>query len=287
MTHDKLTDAEHFKLASALLPVVLQAGRIELSYFGNGVEVMSKSDSSPVTAADQEAEDVISRALSEICPDIPIVGEEAAAAGNIPDVGDRFFLVDPLDGTKDFIAGGDDFTVNIALVEKNEPVFGVVYQPPTGRLFITVARDKALEATVDAGAQCTSLDEIDTQAIRPRGANLTTDADIMVAISRSHPSQALEEQLNTQGLERRLKVGSSLKFCLLARGDADIYPRLTSISEWDTAAGHAIVTAAGGAVLQLDGGALYYGDRANKYRIQPFVAWANSSLISKYRFVAE
>ncbi len=282
-----MTDDEHFELASALLPVVLQAGQIELSYFGSHVEVASKTDSSPVTAADQEAEEIITRALSDICPDTPVIGEEAVAAGQIPATDDRFFLVDPLDGTRDFIAGGEDFTVNIALIDKLEPVFGVVYQPATGRLFMTVAKDRAIEADVAADAAVESIEEIDTRTIRARSSATSESANVSVAVSRSHPSAALEQQLSAQGLDHRLKVGSSLKFCLIARGDADIYPRLTSISEWDTAAGHAIVTAAGGAVLTLDGKPLRYGRRENKYRIQPFVAWADARLSARYSFVAE
>ena len=282
-----MTDAEHYDLASALIPVVLQAGRIELAYFGSNVEVASKSDSSPVTAADQEAEDIITRALTDICPEIPIIGEEAASAGNAPAAGDRFFLVDPLDGTRDFIAGGEEFTVNIALIADNEPVFGVVYQPPTGRLFITIGNNHAVEASVAADASAKSLNDIETKRIRPRSSAQTSVSDMTVAVSRSHPSKELEQQLSAQGLERRLKVGSSLKFCLLARGEADIYPRLTSISEWDTAAGHAIVSAAGGVVLNLHGGPLRYGDHENNYRIQPFVAWGDRDLAAQYRFSAE
>lgn len=282
-----MTEAEHYELASALIPVVLHAGRVELSYFGSDVRVASKSDSSPVTAADQEAEEIITRALSEICPDIPIVGEEAAAAGQAPIAGDRFFLVDPLDGTKDFIAGGDEFTVNIALVEQKQPIFGVVYQPRTGRLFTTVGSDAAVEANVAAESTVKSLTDIGTQPIHPRSPDQTSRSTITVAVSRSHPSAELEHQLSSQGLDDRLKVGSSLKFCLLARGEADIYPRLTSISEWDTAAGHAIVAAAGGTVLKLDGQPLYYGDQASGYRIQPFVAWANADLTKRYQFTPE
>ncbi|MEM9355745.1 MAG: 3'(2'),5'-bisphosphate nucleotidase CysQ [Pseudomonadota bacterium] len=282
-----MIDAEHYELASALLPVVLQAGQIELGYFGSDVKIASKTDSSPVTAADQEAEEIITRTLSDVCSDIPVIGEEAVAAGQVPAVNDRFFLVDPLDGTRDFIAGGEDFTVNIALIVQSEPVFGIVYQPPTGRLFMTVANDRAIEAHVAADAKVSSLEELDARTIKTKSSADRDQAGISVAISRSHPSAALEQQLSAQGLDHRLKVGSSLKFCLVARGDADIYPRLTSISEWDTAAGHAIVTAAGGAVLTLGGKPLHYGSRENKYRIQPFVAWADPVLTTEYYFVAE
>jgi len=216
-----MTEDEHRALASALIPVVLEAGRVELSYFRKDVRIESKSDNSPVTTADQEAEEIITRALSKICPDIPVVGEEAAAAGAIPVIGDRFFLVDPLDGTRDFISGGEDFTVNIALIEKSQPVFGVVYQPPTGRLFISVASNVAHEAKVSADSDAGSLDEISSSPIKPHSAEDIQQSEPSVAISRSHPSPTLEKQLNAQGLTKRVQVGSSLKFCLVARGAAE------------------------------------------------------------------
>ena len=282
-----MTEDEHQALASALIPVVLEAGRVELSYFRSSIEIESKSDNSPVTAADQEAEEIISQALSKICPNIPVVGEEAAAAGAAPVVEDRFFLVDPLDGTRDFISGGEDFTVNIALIEQSQPVFGVVYQPPTGRLFISVGSHSAREAKVCADSSARSLDEISSHRIKSRSANSVEHSEISVAISRSHPSPTLEKQLSAQGLMKRVQVGSSLKFCLVARGEAEIYPRLTSISEWDTAAGHAILTAAGGAVLGLEGEPLAYGNHQNGYRIKPFVAWSDPLLKTRYSFAAD
>lgn len=282
-----MTEDERRELASALIPVVLEAGRVELSYFRNDIEIGSKSDNSPVTAADQEAEEIITRALSKICPNIPVVGEEAAAAGAAPAIRDRFFLVDPLDGTRDFISGGEDFTVNIALIEQSQPVFGVVYQPPTGRLFISVASNIAHEAKVCAASGARSLDEISSSPIEAHYADEIEQSEISVAISRSHPSPTLEKQLNAQGLTKKVQVGSSLKFCLVARGEADIYPRLTSISEWDTAAGHAILTAAGGAVLDLQGAALAYGNHENGYRISPFVAWSDPLLATRYSFTSD
>ncbi|MGI9426300.1 MAG: 3'(2'),5'-bisphosphate nucleotidase CysQ [Hyphomicrobiaceae bacterium] len=276
-----LSDREHRDLAQALLPVTLQAGAVEMKYFRTGVDVATKVDQTPVTIADQEAEALIASALQDIRPDIPIVGEEAASAGALPPSSSTYFLVDPLDGTRDFIAGREEFTVNIALVVAGQPVLGVVYQPPTGRLFMTVASDQALEAIVPVDENISSLDQITASRI----ATVAADQDnIRVAVSRSHRSAKLDAKLDQLNFSQRLKSGSSIKFCLVARGDADVYPRLTSISEWDTAAGHAIVTSAGGAVVGLDGQPLAYANVEGGYRVAPFVVWGEPDLAKIYSF---
>ena len=265
-----MQDAEHRALAGGLLPAVLRAGAVELGYFRNGVAVETKRDDSPVTAADREAEELITAALARLRPDIPVIGEEAVSAGITPQTDGTFFLVDALDGTRDFISGRPEFTVNIALVVDHVPLFGVVYQPPTGRLFMTLAGDCAIEAEIAADAADTvSLDRLASHRIATR---VPDTGDMVVAVSRSHPSSQLDRKLSELGIERRIEVGSSLKFCLVARGEADVYPRLTSISEWDTAAGHAVVSAAGGAVLTLDAAPLLYGQSSGSHRVAPFVA---------------
>jgi len=276
-----MQDDAHKALAEALLPVVLRAGAIELDYFRNGVEVETKDDNSPVTAADREAEAVIDEALARICPDIPIIGEEAASEGRLPQIEDTFFLVDPLDGTRDFVAGRSDFTVNIALVVAGQPLFGVVYQPQPGRLFISTGRARAIEANVNPDAGLTRLDQLAAKQIRTRPPDR---ARLKVAVSRSHRSSQLDDKLRQLGIKDRLEAGSSLKFCLVARGDADLYPRLTSISEWDTAAGHAILQAAGGAVLGLDNDPLQYGNAGKGYRVAPFVGWGHRRLADDILF---
>ena len=278
-----MNDKEHRQLAERLLSVVLEAGRVELKYFGTAVDVATKSDASPVTAADQEAEDIITGALQNYLPDVPVVGEEAASAGNLPKSADTFFLVDPLDGTRDFIAGRDEFTVNVALIVNRQPLFGVVYQPAAERLFMTIAADAAIEARVAADSGVTSLSELDAKPISVVNAD-PDSSNIRVAVSRSHPSKDLNDKLTELGLNGRVQVGSSLKFCLVANGEADVYPRLISISEWDTAAGHAIVTAAGGAVLTTSGEPLLYGNEDAGYRISPFVAWGQPDLAKRYPF---
>ena len=266
---------DHAAMAEALLPVVLAAGAVELRYFKSGVAVETKDDDSPVTAADREAEDIISEALARHYPDIPVVGEEAASDGRLPAVEGTFFLVDPLDGTRDFVAGRDEFTVNVALVVDYQPLFGAVYQPRTERLFLTLAGDRAIEAKVSATSGCSRLDQLTATRLATREPD---PAALKVAVSQSHPSSQLESKLRQLGIRQRLQAGSSLKFCLVARGDADIYPRLTSISEWDTAAGQAVLQAAGGAVSGLDNCNLAYGNADKAFRVAPFVAWGRTSL---------
>ena len=270
-----MQDSEHRQLATAILPLMLDAGAVIMSYFRGVTAVETKADDSPVTAADREAEELIAAGLAQLMPDIPVIGEEAASLGNLPAAAARFFLVDPLDGTRDFIAGRKDFTVNIALVEDQTPVFGAVYQPATGRFFSTVTNSHVIEANVAPGSAVASIEALDGQPIHTRQPD---PDDLVVAVSHSHHTGALDDCLRRLGIRRRVSVGSSLKFCLVARGEADVYPRQISISEWDTAAGHAIVAAAGGAVVALDGSPLKYGNAAGNYRIAPFVAWGAPEL---------
>lgn len=268
---------DHNRLADALLAAVLSAGQAILHHRRAGVAVETKSDASPMTAADREAEAIITDALAAIEPGVPVVAEEAASMGAVPEIGAAFFLVDPLDGTREFIAGGDDFTVNIGLVIDRVPQFGMVYAPALGRLFATTGDTCAVEAVVPAAALATSL-----AALRP--ASICTrqpDPQRLTAVaSRSHRSPDLERFLAKMPVSEHKSIGSSLKFCLVARGEADIYPRVGPTSEWDTAAGHAIVTAAGGTVTMLNGTPLSYGRAAARYRNPDFVAWGRRSLLT-------
>ncbi|HEY6335691.1 MAG TPA: 3'(2'),5'-bisphosphate nucleotidase CysQ [Alphaproteobacteria bacterium] len=212
-----------------------------------------KADASPVTAADHEAEALIVQGLAALTPDIPIVAEEAMARGTCPAIADRFWLVDPLDGTKEFINRIGDFTVNIALIEAGTPVLGVVHIPVSGESFAAAGRGAATRRK-RGGA---------VQSIAAR----TPHADgVVVLTSRFHADQRkldafLEECPAMQGRKvRECKVaGSALKFCLIAAGEADLYPRLGPTMEWDTAAGHALILGAGGSVETLDGNPLRYG----------------------------
>ncbi|MFL6735036.1 MAG: 3'(2'),5'-bisphosphate nucleotidase CysQ, partial [Sphingomicrobium sp.] len=213
-----------------------------------GFEVDFKADRSPVTEADRAAEAVILHALSRAAPGVPVIAEEEVAAGRVPVHGEDYFLVDPLDGTKEFARGGDDYTVNIGLIMGGVPVLGVIFAPATGRLHSGVVR---LGAELAEGGNRRDI------RVRERG-----PSPVAVA-SKSHLNQATIDYLESAvGSCERVSVGSSLKFCLVAEGVADIYPRLSPTSEWDTAAGHAILLAAGGRVDGTDGSALRYGKKA-------------------------
>lgn len=264
-------------LADRLLPAVLAAGRLEIEYFKSGTAVLRKSDTSPVTIADQEAEAIIHSALAIAAPGIPVVAEEAAAAGHVPEIGDTFFLVDPLDGTKSFISGNPDFTVNIALIEHGRPTFGVVYAPATGRMFAALGPHTAIEASVRPDADCSGFDDIGARQIFTRQPDMR---NLAAVASRTHGAAEAEAFLLRCNVKQRRNIGSSLKFCLVARGDADLYPRFGSIYEWDTAAGHAVLQAAGGAVTLFDGSELPYGKVDKLFRNPDFIAWGRPELIT-------
>ncbi|MDQ0457122.1 3'(2'),5'-bisphosphate nucleotidase CysQ [Rhizobium paknamense] len=246
----------------------LLAGREIMAVFHHGATVRSKEDASPVTEADERAEAVILSHLAAAFGDIPVVAEEAVAAGHIPATeSGRFILVDPLDGTKEFIRKSNDFTVNIALVEDGVPTLGVVYAPASGVLY-SGGSDGAEKVAVSA-----DFEILHRQPIKARQ---TLSPPVAVA-SRSHAGPETEAFLAARAIRDTRSVGSSLKFCLVAEGDADVYPRYGRTMEWDTAAGDAVLRAAGGMTLTLGGTPLLYGKRkqaedsdfANPF----FIAW--------------
>jgi 3'(2'), 5'-bisphosphate nucleotidase len=248
--------------------LALEAGKAILEVYHAGPSVAYKQDASPVTEADERAEAIIVAGLKAAFPDIPVVAEEAAAAGDIPDVsGSRFFLVDPLDGTKEFINRRDDFTVNIALIDDGVPVAGIVYAP---------ARNVAYTGIDGRAEKLTIAEDFAITAREQIGCRAAVEALTAVA-SRSHNSPETEAFLIERGITATKSVGSSLKFCMLAEGAADVYPRFGRTMEWDTAAGDAVLRAAGGITLDLNDKAFRYGktqqghdsDFANGH----FVAW--------------
>ena len=268
-------DIDHRGLAEALLGAVLEAGAVEMRHYRAGVSVETKADESPVTAADREAEAILVAALGSVAPGIPIVAEEAVAAGVIPDMGARFFLVDPLDGTREFINRRDEFTVNIALAVAGRPVFGIVYAPALSDLYVTLGPARAARARIDPASKSRTLAACGFADIRTR---VPDPARLTAVASRSHMNPDTEAYLAGYQVAERRDAGSSLKFCVIARGDADIYPRLGPTMAWDTAAGHAVLLAAGGAVTGLDHSALAYGTRTgeapkDRLRNPNFVAW--------------
>jgi 3'(2'), 5'-bisphosphate nucleotidase len=264
-------------LVEALLPAVLAAGRIEMRHFKSGVEVSTKADTTPVTVADHEAEDVLTAALHHAMPGVPVIAEEAVAAGLIPATEDAFFLVDPLDGTRAFIKGSPEFTINIGLVVAQRPVFGIIYAPALNELYATVGPRESVEAEIAPDDTAETL----TSAKLTRLATREPDREALVAFaSRSHASQSTDEFLERLPIAEKRKASSSLKFCLIARGEADLYARLGQTSEWDTAAGHAILAAAGGCVTTLEGEPLLYGKRDGGFANPHFIAWGREPLLS-------
>jgi 3'(2'),5'-bisphosphate nucleotidase len=257
------------EIAARLIDPVLAAGAVEMRHYRAGFEVLHKADESPVTAADREAEAILLAALATIAPEIPVIAEEAVSEGRIPAIGRTFFLVDPLDGTREFIHKRGEFTVNVALIEDGVPVLGVVYAPAIGELYATPEPGKAVMMRVAEGCEALRAADCAFQPIRVRapGAQLTAVA------SRSHMTPETEAFLARYAIAERRDSGSSLKFCAIARGDADIYPRLAPTMEWDIAAGHAVLAAAGGSVTAPDGAPLRYGKADTGFRNGDFVAW--------------
>jgi 3'(2'), 5'-bisphosphate nucleotidase len=250
--------ADYRRLADELSTAAREAGEAILTIVRRGFEIESKQDTSPVTEADRAAELIILAALARAAPGVPVIAEEEVAAGRIPAHGDTYFLVDPLDGTKEFIRGGDDYTVNIGLIEDGAPKLGIVYSP---------ARETLHGGVVGNGAWMERRGGRSDIRTRPRGEKLVAVA------SKSHFTQNTADYLEAAvGICEHLSVGSSLKFCVVAEGQADIYPRLSPTSEWDTAAGHAVLLAAGGRVDGLEGKALGYGKTA--FLNRAFVATA-------------
>ena len=265
--HDQDTRA----LASVLVKVAREAGRAIMAHYRAPIAIELKSDASPVTAADREAEAIILEGLSKAAPGILVIAEEAMAATGLsalpsplPDV---FFLVDPLDGTKEFINARDEFTVNIALIERGAPVFGLVYAPALSVLYVTTGTGTASELRFDPAAP-----EREPNS-RPIRARLADTAALSVVASHSHMNTETKGYIDQYKVSELKNAGSSLKFCLLACGEADLYPRLGPTMEWDTAAGHAVLAAAGGTVSELDGRPLRYGNTGRRFLNPYFVAW--------------
>ncbi len=253
-----------------LLPILIDAAlaagaEIERIYC-EGCEVIEKEDGSPVTIADRHAEAIILEHLARAFPDIPVLAEEEAAAGRIPELGNLFFCVDPLDGTRGFVQRNGEFTVNIGLIENGAPIAGVIYAPDPKLLYYGAVGEGAFRVR-DGG---------DAEPIRPR----PRPAPGLTAVgSRSHADHGTGEKSAHLGIADFVASSSSLKFCLVAEGAADLYPRHGTTAEWDTAAGQAILEAAGGRVMALDEegretGPLTYGKADRRFLNPHFIAWS-------------
>lgn len=252
------------KTLKSLIPSVRQAGQVALEFYRADFTVTHKPDCTPVTEADVAVDQIIVPALRVAFPHVPVVSEERVSSFDSADGADRFFLVDPIDGTKEFVNGTDEFTINIALIEHGRPVGGIVYAPALGRLFLA-----------DIGGPSQELCERGSKTdIRVRGCD--DEGDLVALASRSHDTPATAEFLDNHAIKNRVAAGSSLKFCMLAAGKADIYPRFGPTMEWDTAAGHAVLAAAGGQVTTIDNQPLTYGKPG--FRNPDFIASSPQAL---------
>jgi len=238
-------------LVEPVVALARKAGNAILEVYATDFDVQAKADESPLTQADMASHRIIDAGLRQLTPDIPLISEESG----LPDFGERgqwqtYWLIDPLDGTKEFVNRNGEFTVNIALIEGHRPVFGVVHVP-VGQKTYTGCEGVGAAVREDGGT---------SRSIRVAGRSATP---VRVVGSRSHRGASLDAYLELLGEVEMLPMGSSLKFCVVAEGAADIYPRLGPTSEWDTAAAQAVVEQAGGAVLELDGQPLAYNAKAD------------------------
>lgn len=241
-----------------------EAGSEIYRIWKTGFTVDTKLDGSPVTIADQRAEAIIHAGLARLAPDTPVIAEEACAEGAPPTFGDRFFLVDPLDGTRGFSEGKPDYTVNIGLIENNQPTIGVIYAPSTGELYA---------AGFGAAWRSTCTPD-DAREVGPRFDLRVSDAAAPFRLvgSHSYSGPKFKAFASAVGARETTSASSSLKFCRVASGEADLYPRFGGLSEWDVAAGHAILVAAGGAVMRLDGSDIIYGRASDGFALDGLVA---------------
>jgi 3'(2'), 5'-bisphosphate nucleotidase len=267
--HPSALDAGRWdEIALSLAKAVLAAGPAVMEEYERGCEVASKDDGSPVTSADRRAEAVICECLASLIPALPVCAEESMSAGAQPEIADRFLLVDPLDGTREFLARNGEFTINAALIDRGVPVAGAVYAPAIHQLW--VGGETAFTCDAPVGADLP--DEKSRRQIRARRA----PERLVALVSRSHLDAQSDAFLKRLSISESLSAGSSLKFCLIAEGRGDVYPRFAPTMEWDTAAGDAVLRAAGGIVLDPEGRALSYGKADSGLRNGSFIAWGDA-----------
>lgn len=259
---------ERKRLLAGMVAAAADAGRYAFECAAAGVVARTKEDHSPVTDADEAAEAMIGERLAALLPGVPMIAEEAIASGRKIKAGGMFFLVDPIDGTREFIAKRAEYTVNIALLIDDTPALGVIYAPALNQLYAG-GDGSVFRMELAPGAAIESAPQTPIH-VRPRPKQLAA------TISRSHLDPATQAWLKKHDVSETVKTGSSIKFARVAEGAADVYPRLAPVSEWDIAAGHAILMAAGGSVRTPEGYPLHYGKRKEGYAVESFVAWGNA-----------
>jgi 3'(2'), 5'-bisphosphate nucleotidase len=263
----ELTEAS---LLDALTDIASQAGAAIMRVRRAGSTVRTKADASPVTEADDAAEAIILEGLAGILPGITIVSEEAASRSALPALQDTFILVDPLDGTREFIAGRDEFTVNIAIVQNGRPLTGIVGAPALDAIWRGATGRGSERLRLRPGTAANDAAERTPLRTRPH-----QGGPWRAMVSRSHADPETEQWLKRFAAVERMDCGSSVKFCRIAEGQADVYPRLGRTSEWDIAAGDAVLCAAGGVVLSLDGAPVQYGQVTRDLKVPSFIAWSD------------
>jgi 3'(2'), 5'-bisphosphate nucleotidase len=264
------TSTDEIAIADTLCRLALKAGAKALEIYATDFKTEHKEDASPVTEADRLGEEIILAGLAEMAPDIPVLAEESASEGNIPVLGDQFFLVDPLDGTREFVNRTGEFTVNIALIRDRRPVMGVVYAPAINRLYAGIVGQGAWAHDISDNGSLGPREPITARPLPKTG--------LIAVASRSHRSPETDNFLKGLDIADFAAAGSSLKFCLIAERKADIYPRLGRTMEWDTGAGQAVLEAAGGMVVVHPGGErLSYGKKERGFDNPYFIAWGAPS----------
>jgi 3'(2'), 5'-bisphosphate nucleotidase len=273
-TPPDISPAEAGKLLDELTAIVARASSVIRTVSAAGVPHRLKADQSPVTAADEASETAILQGLARLLPGVPVVSEEMASHTAPPALDGSFVVVDPLDGTREFLAGSDQFTVNLAIVTRGTPIAGIIAAPTRGKVWRGIVGDKAerlrlLEESAD-----------DAQRIHTRR---WPDEGAIVPVSRSHLDPLTDRFVSRLGSVTRSPCGSAIKFCLIAEGAADVYPRLATTCEWDVAAGNALLVAAGGTVSDPQGASLTFGHASQNFRVPAFIAWGDPAKAASAR----
>ena len=257
-------------LLEPLTDIVAQAGAAILAVARPSMKIEDKADGSPVTEADMAADRIIAEGLAKLLPEVPTLSEERTQLAKRP-YKNSFFLIDPLDGTTEFVAGRDEFTINLALVTHGQPLLGIVSAPALGLMWRGVVGHGAERLLMTKDAHARAAQPIKTRKHPgPGGAWI-------VAVSRSHMDKRTQAFIAARPGAIRQVLGSAIKFCRIAEGGADIYPRLSPTSEWDVAAGHAVVMAAGGKITDSKGAALRFGEARDGFLVPEFIAWGDAS----------
>lgn len=263
-------------LMEPLTALIARASAAVAAINRRAMSVTDKADGSPVSEADLAADRVIAEGLAQIAPDIPALSEERCQSVTLP-VGGSFFLIDPLDGTREFIAGRGEFTINLALISAGEPVLGIIGAPALGMIWRAIVGQGAerLPLSTDGAPQA-------VQPIRSRP-HPAPGQPWIAGVSRSHGDRRTEAFIAARPGAVRERLGSAIKLCRVAEGSIDVYPRLSPTSEWDIAAGHAIVTAAGGHVTDAHGAPLRFGTRPGQYLVPDFIAWGDPAAAAAWK----